>query len=106
MFERKNYFYPDMPKNYQISQFDAPFGEKGIWMSSTTSAASAVSIKEVHLEEDAGKMIHVGDLSLLDYNRAGTPLLEIVTQPDLEVGEEAELFLQALPPPGPLPGGL
>jgi aspartyl-tRNA(Asn)/glutamyl-tRNA(Gln) amidotransferase subunit B len=95
VFARKNYFYPDMPKNYQISQFGAPFGEEGFVEIELRKRPKRVRIKEVHLEEDAGKMIHVGDLSLLDYNRAGTPLLEIVTQPDLEVGEEAELFLQA-----------
>jgi aspartyl-tRNA(Asn)/glutamyl-tRNA(Gln) amidotransferase subunit B len=95
IFERKNYFYPDMPKNYQISQFASPFGVEGHLDLEYRKRKRRVSIKEVHLEEDAGKMIHVGELSLLDYNRAGTPLLEIVTMPDLEVGEEAELFLQA-----------
>ncbi len=95
IFERKNYFYPDMPKNYQISQFASPFGVEGHLDLEYRKRKRRVNIKEVHLEEDAGKMIHVGELSLLDYNRAGTPLLEIVTMPDLEVGEEAELFLQA-----------
>ncbi len=94
VFERKNYFYPDMPKNYQISQFASPFAVEGSVELELRKRRKKVRIKEVHLEEDAGKMIHAGDLSLLDYNRAGTPLLEIVTQPDLEVGEEAELFLQ------------
>jgi aspartyl-tRNA(Asn)/glutamyl-tRNA(Gln) amidotransferase subunit B len=94
IFERKNYFYPDMPKNYQISQFESPFGVEGHLDLEYRKRKRRVRIKEVHLEEDAGKMIHVGELSLLDYNRAGTPLLEIVTMPDLEVGEEAELFLQ------------
>ena len=94
VFERKNYFYPDMPKNYQISQFASPFAVEGFLELELRKRRKRVLIKEVHLEEDAGKMIHAGDLSLLDYNRAGTPLLEIVTQPDLEVGEEAELFLQ------------
>ncbi|MBN1834450.1 MAG: Asp-tRNA(Asn)/Glu-tRNA(Gln) amidotransferase subunit GatB [Spirochaetales bacterium] len=94
VFERKNYFYPDMPKNYQISQFAEPFGRDGFLEVEFRKRRKRVAIKEVHLEEDAGKMIHVGDLSLLDYNRAGTPLLEIVTEPDLEVGEEAEVFLQ------------
>lgn len=93
VFDRKNYFYPDMPKNYQISQFGAPLGENGYLDVEFHKRKKRVNIKEVHLEEDAGKMIHAGDLSLLDYNRAGTPLLEIVTMPDLEVGEEAELFL-------------
>jgi aspartyl-tRNA(Asn)/glutamyl-tRNA(Gln) amidotransferase subunit B len=94
IFERKNYFYPDMPKNYQISQFESPFGVEGHLDLEYRKRKRRVRIREVHLEEDAGKMIHVGELSLLDYNRAGTPLLEIVTMPDLEVGEEAELFLQ------------
>ncbi len=94
VFERKNYFYPDMPKNYQISQFASPFAVEGAVELELRKRHKKVRIKEVHLEEDAGKMIHAGDLTLLDYNRAGTPLLEIVTQPDLEVGEEAELFLQ------------
>ncbi len=94
VFERKNYFYPDMPKNYQISQFASPFGVDGHLDLEYRKRKRRVRIREVHLEEDAGKMIHVGELSLLDYNRAGTPLLEIVTMPDLEVGEEAELFLQ------------
>jgi len=94
VFERKNYFYPDMPKNYQISQFASPFGVEGHLDLEYRKRKRRVRIREVHLEEDAGKMVHVGELSLLDYNRAGTPLLEIVTMPDLEVGEEAELFLQ------------
>jgi len=94
VFERKNYFYPDLPKNYQISQFALPFGREGHLDIEFRKRKKRVRIREVHLEEDAGKMIHVGELSLLDFNRAGTPLLEIVTGPDLEVGEEAELFLQ------------
>ncbi len=94
LFERKNYFYPDMPKNYQISQFASPLAKEGFLDIAYRKHKKRVRIREVHLEEDAGKMIHAGDLSLLDYNRAGTPLLEIVTEPDLEVGEEAELFLQ------------
>jgi len=96
LFERKNYFYPDLPKNYQISQFRSPLGTEG-WMEiELRKRKKRVRIREVHLEEDAGKMIHAGDITLLDFNRAGTPLLEIVTQPDLEVGEEAEVFLQQL----------
>jgi aspartyl-tRNA(Asn)/glutamyl-tRNA(Gln) amidotransferase subunit B len=95
-FERKNYFYPDMPKNYQISQFRSPLGTDGAVEIELRKRKKRVRIREVHLEEDAGKMIHAGDITLLDYNRAGTALLEIVTQPDLEVGEEAEVFLQGL----------
>ncbi len=96
VFERKNYFYPDLPKNYQISQFSSPVGQNGYMDIEFRRRKKKVSIREVHLEEDAGKMIHAGDISLLDFNRAGTPLLEIVTQPDLEVGEEAEFFLKQL----------
>ncbi|TVR33833.1 MAG: Asp-tRNA(Asn)/Glu-tRNA(Gln) amidotransferase subunit GatB [Spirochaetaceae bacterium] len=93
-FERKNYFYPDLPKNYQISQFAAPLGTDGYIDVQFHRKKKRVRIHEVHLEEDAGKMIHAGDMSLLDYNRAGTPLLEIVTEPDMEIGEEAEMLLQ------------
>jgi len=96
LFERKNYFYPDLPKNYQISQFRAPLGVEGWVDIELRKRKKRVRIREVHLEEDAGKMIHAGDITLLDFNRTGTPLLEIVTQPDLEVGEEAEVFLQQL----------
>ena len=95
-FDRKNYFYPDLPKNYQISQFAQPLGRDGHIEIDVRGQTKRVRIKEIHLEEDAGKMVHAGDMSLLDYNRAGTPLLEIVTEPDLEVGEEAEALLQEL----------
>lgn len=94
VFERKNYFYPDMPKNYQISQFATPVGRNGGIEIKTDRGVKRVGIHDVHLEEDAGKMIHSGDASYLDYNRAGTPLLEIVTEPDLTTGEEAEQFIQ------------
>ena len=90
-FERKNYYYPDLPKNYQISQFGAPVGRNGYIV--LPSEARRINLREVHLEEDAGKMIHVGDISLLDFNRAGVPLLEIVTEPDLRHGAEAEELL-------------
>ena len=95
-FERKNYFYPDLPKNYQISQFQQPLGTDGHIDLELSSGLKRIGIKEVHLEEDAGKMIHVGDMSLLDFNRTGTPLLEIVTHPDLVVGEEAEALILEL----------
>jgi len=100
-FERKQYFYPDMTKNYQISQFASPLGQQGYLLLEGRGADGRkinrrVRIKECHLEEDAGKMIHTGTVSLLDYNRAGVSLLEIVTEPDLEDGEEAELFIQEL----------
>ncbi len=95
-FERKNYFYPDLPKNYQISQFAAPLGTEGWIEIDYQNQRKRIRIKECHLEEDAGKMIHAGDMSLLDYNRTGTPLLEIVTEPDLEFGDEAEILLHEL----------
>jgi len=95
VFERKNYFYPDMPKNYQISQFEYPFGIDGYFdLELADGSTRKIRIHDVHLEEDAGKMIHEGNQSKLDYNRAGTPLLEIVTEPDLVTGEEAEAFVQ------------
>jgi aspartyl-tRNA(Asn)/glutamyl-tRNA(Gln) amidotransferase subunit B len=95
-FERKQYFYPDMTKNYQISQFASPLGQEGFVGIEGKGIRKRVRIKECHLEEDAGKMIHTGTVSLLDYNRAGVALLEIVTEPDMETGEEAELFIQQL----------
>jgi aspartyl-tRNA(Asn)/glutamyl-tRNA(Gln) amidotransferase subunit B len=99
-FERKQYFYPDMTKNYQISQFASPLGQEGYvdleGENGGQTIKKRVRIKECHLEEDAGKMIHSGTVSLLDYNRAGVSLLEIVTEPDMETGEEAELFIQQL----------
>ncbi len=94
-FARKNYFYPDMPKNYQISQFENPVGVEGLMKADLgESGTRDIRIHDVHLEEDAGKMIHAGDVTLLDFNRAGYPLLEIVTEPDLKSGEETEAFLR------------
>jgi aspartyl-tRNA(Asn)/glutamyl-tRNA(Gln) amidotransferase subunit B len=100
-FERKQYFYPDLSKNFQLSQFASPIGRGGyIDIEGKTSEGSVIKkrirIKQCHLEEDAGKMIHTGTVSLLDYNRAGVALLEIVSEPDLETGEEAELYVQQL----------
>jgi aspartyl-tRNA(Asn)/glutamyl-tRNA(Gln) amidotransferase subunit B len=94
LFDRKNYFYPDMPKNYQITQFHDPVGVNGsIEFQAPDGTVKSVRIHDVHLEEDAGKMIHAGDMTLCDYNRAGYSLLEIVTEPDLTSGEDAEAFL-------------
>lgn len=93
VFDRKNYFYPDMPKNYQISQFGSPVGRNGFIEFPYRDEIRRIRIHDVHLEEDAGKMIHAGDISLVDYNRAGTPLLEIVTEPDLVSGDETEGFI-------------
>jgi len=96
LFDRKNYFYPDMPKNYQITQFHDPVGQNGkIEFQAPDGTVKTVRIHDVHLEEDAGKMIHAGDMTLCDYNRAGYSLLEVVTEPDLTSGEDAEAFLLA-----------
>jgi aspartyl-tRNA(Asn)/glutamyl-tRNA(Gln) amidotransferase subunit B len=99
-WDRKNYYYPDLPKNYQISQYDLPFSRDG-WLEIETAAGrKRVGIIRVHLEEDAGKMLHDerggGNDSLVDLNRAGTPLLEIVTEPDLRSPEEAKTFLEEI----------
>ena len=94
VFDRKNYFYPDLPKNYQITQFESPFGVNGFFENEVDGEIKKIRIHEAHLEEDAGKMIHEGLSSYCDYNRTGTPLLEIVTEPDFRTGEEVEAFLQ------------
>jgi aspartyl-tRNA(Asn)/glutamyl-tRNA(Gln) amidotransferase subunit B len=99
-WDRKNYYYPDLPKNYQISQYDLPFSHDG-WLEIETPAGSKrVGIIRVHLEEDAGKMLHDeqggGKDSLVDLNRAGTPLLEIVSQPELSSPEEARVYLEEI----------
>ena len=94
-FDRKHYFYPDLPKNFQISQFDMPLSENGHLNIETDSGVKRVGIKRIHFEEDAGKLIHPegAPYSLVDYNRAGTPLLEIVTEPDIHSPEDAYLYL-------------
>lgn len=95
-FARKNYFYPDLPKNYQISQYELPLAEKGYLEFYLNEEKKKVRIKRVHLEEDTGKIIHEKDYSLIDFNRAGIPLLEIVTEPDLRSSEEAKKFVEEL----------
>ncbi|MDR0316445.1 MAG: Asp-tRNA(Asn)/Glu-tRNA(Gln) amidotransferase subunit GatB [Treponema sp.] len=99
-FERKQYFYPDISKNFQLTQSASPIGQQGYidieGQAAGKEIKKRVRIKECHLEEDAGKMLHTGTVSLVDYNRAGVSLLEIVTEPDIETGEEAELFVQQL----------
>jgi aspartyl-tRNA(Asn)/glutamyl-tRNA(Gln) amidotransferase subunit B len=97
-FDRKNYFYPDLPKNYQISQFDVPLATGGGIEVRTKAGPRRVRIHRAHLEEDAGKLIHeeAGARSFVDLNRAGVPLLEIVTEPDLRSAEEAHAYLTSL----------
>ena len=107
VFSRKNYFYPDMPKAYQISMYDFPLCQHG-WVEIDGASADLaapevpevmakrIRIRRVHLEEDAAKSFHVGDHSLVDFNRAGLPLLEIVTEPDIHTSEEARQYLTKL----------
>lgn len=97
-FDRKSYFYPDLPKGYQISQYDQPIAEHGYIDINVDGVTKRIRIRRAHLEEDAGKNIHPERLnySLVDYNRACTPLMEIVTEPDIESAKEAKLFLQEL----------
>ena len=98
IFARKNYFYPDLPKGYQISQYEEPICENG-WIDLDVNGSSKrVRIRRAHLEEDAGKNIHAaeGSYSYVDLNRAGTPLLEIVTEPDMHSADEVVSYLKSL----------
>ncbi|GCL39092.1 glutamyl-tRNA(Gln) amidotransferase subunit B [Sphaerospermopsis reniformis] len=107
-FDRKQYFYPDLPKNYQISQYDLPIAEHG-WLEiemvdeAGNPTRKRIGITRLHMEEDAGKLVHAGSdrlagssYSLVDYNRAGVPLVEIVSEPDLRTGQEAAEYAQEL----------
>ncbi|WRE02607.1 Asp-tRNA(Asn)/Glu-tRNA(Gln) amidotransferase subunit GatB [Helicobacter pylori] len=96
LFARKNYFYPDLPKAYQISQFEVPIVSDGKLEIDTQEGAKIVRIERAHMEEDAGKNIHEGSYSLVDLNRACTPLLEIVSKPDMRNSEEAIAYLKKL----------
>lgn len=96
-FDRKNYFYPDNPKAYQISQFDKPIGENGWIDIEVNGKTKRIRINRLHLEEDAGKLTHTGDgYSLVDFNRQGTPLVEIVSEADMRSPEEAYAYLEKL----------
>ncbi len=98
-FDRKNYYYPDLPKNYQISQYDLPLCRNGYLDIEVNGATRRVGITRVHMEEDAGKLVHGeggADYSLVDLNRAGVPLLEIVSEPDIRTPEEAKAYLEKL----------
>ena len=93
-FDRKNYFYPDLPKAYQISQYDQPIGRNGWVEIEVNGEKKRIGIHRIHLEEDAGKSNHLegGFATLVDFNRVGVPLIEIVTEPDIRSPEEARLF--------------
>lgn len=103
-FDRKNYFYPDLPKGYQISQYDKPFCKQGhlelketrFPIGNQVSNVSKIRITRIHLEEDTGRLVHERDSSLVDFNRAGIPLMELVTEPDLKSAKEAKRFAEEL----------
>ena len=100
-FDRKNYYYPDLPKNFQTSQYDLPICENGYLDIEVNGATKRIGITRVHMEEDAGKLIHSGTISnseyaLVDYNRTGVPLLEIVSEPDIRTPEEAKAYLEKI----------
>ncbi len=101
-FDRKNYFYPDLAKNYQISQFDQPICEHGHVDINVNGEVKRIGITRIHMEEDAGKLVHSGatistsDSSAVDYNRAGVPLIEIVSEPDMRSAEEARAYMESL----------
>jgi aspartyl-tRNA(Asn)/glutamyl-tRNA(Gln) amidotransferase subunit B len=102
-WDRKNYFYPDLPKNYQISQYENPLCEGGTVEIELPGPARNIQglhqhirLNRIHLEEDVGKLIHVDEVSQIDFNRAGTPLVEIVSEPDLHTGEEVFAYLKSL----------
>src|SRR3954464_9944074 len=105
IFARKNYFYPDLPKGYQISQYESPLCGPGAFVIPTVYGDETVRIVRAHLEEDAAKTVHAGgatgrsvgaDYSLVDFNRGGTPLVEIVSEPDIRSADEADRFLRLL----------
>jgi len=96
IFARKNYFYPDLPKGYQISQYDQPLALGGGLEIGTPGAARRIRLVRIHMEEDAGKNVHDGAVSLVDFNRAGVPLIEIVSEPDVRSAEEASDYLKEL----------
>jgi len=97
IFHRKNYFYPDLPKAYQISQYDIPIGSDGVLDIQVGGQTRRIRIHRVHLEEDTGKLLHVErDTSFVDYNRSGVPLMEVVTEPDIHSADEAREYLLEL----------
>ncbi|MDR3560042.1 MAG: Asp-tRNA(Asn)/Glu-tRNA(Gln) amidotransferase subunit GatB [Negativicutes bacterium] len=100
-FDRKNYYYPDLPKNFQTSQFDLPIAVNGYLDIEVDGVTKRIGITRVHMEEDAGKLVHAGTITkseyaLVDYNRTGVPLLEIVSEPDISSAEEAKAYLEKI----------
>ena len=95
-FDRKNYFYSDLPKGYQITQNERPIGSDGYLDFDINGEIHRVEIERLHMEEDTCKQLHMADYTLLDYNRAGTPLIEIVSKPDIRTGEEAAKYVEKI----------
>lgn len=95
-FDRKNYFYPDLPKGYQITQYERPICSGGEVPIETDGVMKGIGLERIHMEEDAGKLIHRGDETLVDFNRAGVPLIEIVSRPDMRTADEAKAYLTSL----------
>ena len=95
-FDRKNYFYADLPKGFQITQDKRPIGSNGYVILNTSNGERKINIERLHMEEDTCKQLHMSDYSLLDYNRAGTPLIEIVSRPEIRNGEEARLYVEKI----------
>ena len=96
LFERKNYFYSDLPKGYQLTQQFRPIGKNGYLDINTSKGNIRIGIERAHIEEDTCKQVHINNSTLLDYNRAGIPLIEIVTKPEIKSGEEAQLFVDKI----------
>jgi len=96
IFARKNYFYPDLPKGYQISQYEEPLARNGLVTIHTAKGTEQIRVRRVHLEEDTGKLSHKHDATLLDLNRAGVPLLEIVSEPDIHTAESARAYAEVI----------
>jgi aspartyl-tRNA(Asn)/glutamyl-tRNA(Gln) amidotransferase subunit B len=96
VFSRKSYFYPDLPKGYQISQYDLPLSTGGYLDVETVAGVKRIGVTRVHLEEDTAKIYHLGSKALIDFNRAGVPLLEIVSEPDMRTVEEVKAYANAL----------
>lgn len=96
IFERKNYFYSDLPKGYQITQQFRPIGSEGYLIINTSKGEKKIRIERLHMEEDTCKQLHSWDFSLIDYNRAGIPLIEIVSKPDMSTGEEAAKYVEKI----------